>query len=178
MAHIHTQPGQHDHTASAYIVRTDFDEPKIMLHLHRKIGKYLQFGGHVELHETPWQAVVHELREESGYDIDQLRILQPPARIKNLSDAVIHPHPAAHSTHPFGGGTDHFHTDIGYAVITNQPPRHAPEDGESTTIRLLTRAELAATNDNEVPDNVKQIGLFILDHCLSHWEAIPVTEFK
>jgi len=63
MAHIHTQPGQHDHTASAYIVRTDFDEPKIMLHLHRKIGKYLQFGGHVELHETPWQAVVHELRE-------------------------------------------------------------------------------------------------------------------
>ena len=66
MAHIHTQPGQHDHTASAYIIRTDLDTPRIMLHLHRKIGKYLQFGGHVELNETPWQAVVHELREESG----------------------------------------------------------------------------------------------------------------
>ncbi len=53
MAHIHTQPGQHDHTASAYIFRVDFDEPKLVLHLHRKINKYLQFGGHIELHETP-----------------------------------------------------------------------------------------------------------------------------
>jgi 8-oxo-dGTP pyrophosphatase MutT (NUDIX family) len=178
MAHIHTQPGQHDHTASAYIIRTDFEEPKIMLHLHRKIGKYLQFGGHIELHETPWQTVVHELREESGYDIDQLRILQPSARIKNLSDAVIHPQPAAHSTHPFGNGLDHFHTDIAYAVTADQPPRHHPEEGESTVTRLLTRSELAATTDADVPDNVKQIGLFIFDQCLAQWEAVPVTEFK
>jgi 8-oxo-dGTP pyrophosphatase MutT (NUDIX family) len=178
MAHIHTQPGQHDHTASAYIIRTDFDEPKIMLHLHRKIGKYLQFGGHVELHETPWQAVAHELREESGYDIDQLRILQPAERVKQLSDAVIHPQPAAHSTHPFGGGTDHFHTDIGYAVVAVEPPRHLPEDGESTTIKLLTRSELAAMPESDLPDNVKQIGLFIFDYCLKHWESVPATEFN
>jgi 8-oxo-dGTP pyrophosphatase MutT (NUDIX family) len=178
MAHIHTQPGQHDHTASAYIIRTDFDEPKIMLHLHRKIGKYLQFGGHVELHETPWQAVAHELREESGYDIDQLRILQPEQRVKQLSDAVIHPQPAAHSTHPFGGGTDHFHTDIGYAVVAVEPPRHLPEDGESTTIKLLTRSELAAMPESDLPDNVKQIGLFIFDYCLKHWESVPATEFN
>ncbi len=178
MAHIHTQPGQHDHTASAYIIRTDFDEPKIMLHLHRKIGKYLQFGGHVELHETPWQAVAHELREESGYDIDQLRILQPEQRVKQLSDAVIHPQPAAHSTHPFGGGTDHFHTDIGYAVVATEPPRHLPEDGESTTIKLLTRSELAAMPESDLPDNVKQIGLFIFDYCLKHWESVPATEFN
>jgi 8-oxo-dGTP pyrophosphatase MutT (NUDIX family) len=178
MAHIHTGPGQHDHTASAYIIRTDLGEPKIMLHLHRKIGKYLQFGGHVELHETPWQAVVHELREESGYDIDQLRILQPSARVKSLSDAIIHPQPASHSTHPFGSGIDHFHTDIAYAVVADQPPRHAPEDGESTTLKLLTRKELAATDESETPDNVKQIGLFIFDHCLPDWEAVPVTEFK
>ena len=31
MPHIHTEPGQHDHTASAYIFRTDFSEPKVML---------------------------------------------------------------------------------------------------------------------------------------------------
>lgn len=178
MAHIHTHPGQHDHTASAYIIRTDFDEPKIMLHLHRKIGKYLQFGGHVELHETPWQAVSHELREESGYDIDQLQILQPEARVKSLSDAVIHPQPASHSTHPFGNGIDHFHTDIAYALIANEPPRHAPEDGESTNIKLLTRSELATLGEDDTPDNVKQIGLFIFDHCLSNWEAVPATEFN
>jgi 8-oxo-dGTP diphosphatase len=178
MAHIHTQPGQHDHTASAYIIRTDLNAPKIMLHLHKKIGKYLQFGGHVELHETPWQAVTHELREESGYDIDQLRILQPANRVKSLSDAVLHPQPASHSTHPFGGGTNHFHTDIGYAIVANQPPRHKPDDGESTTIKLLTREELAAMPESDLPDNVKQIGLFIFDYCLANWETVPATEFN
>lgn len=178
MAHIHTKPGQHDHTASAYILRTDFEEPKIMLHLHKKIGKYLQFGGHVELHETPWQAVVHELREESGYDIDQLRILQPADRVGRLSDAVIHPQPVAHSTHPFGGNTDHFHTDIAYAIVTDEEPRHSPEDGESTTIKLFTRQELAALGEDDLPDNVKQIAFFIFDKCLNNWEAIPMTEFN
>lgn len=178
MAHIHTQPGQHDHTASAYIIRTDSATPKIMLHLHKKIGKYLQFGGHIELHETPWRAVCHELREESGYDINQLSILQPLDRVQQLSDAVLHPQPAAHSTHPFGGGTDHFHTDIAYAIVTDQPPRHLPDDGESTTIKLLTRDELAAMPEDKMPDNVKQIGLFIFDHCLRQWEAIPASTFK
>jgi 8-oxo-dGTP pyrophosphatase MutT (NUDIX family) len=82
MSHIHKKPGQHDHTASTFLFRTDFSEPKVMLHFHQKLGSYMQFGGHVELNETPWQTVIHELREESGYDIDQLQILQPKQRLK------------------------------------------------------------------------------------------------
>ena len=71
MPHIHTLPGEHDATASAYIVRTDLGEPAIMLHRHKKLDTMLQFGGHVELHENPLEAIAHELREESGYDFRQ-----------------------------------------------------------------------------------------------------------
>lgn len=53
MPHIHTEPGQHDHTASAYIVRLDEAEPALILHRHKILGQYLQFGGHVELDENP-----------------------------------------------------------------------------------------------------------------------------
>lgn len=81
MAHIHTEPGQHDHTASGFIVRTDTPEPTLILHRHKKTGKYMQFGGHIELDETPWQAVRHELMEESGYDLSDLQILQPMQRL-------------------------------------------------------------------------------------------------
>src|SRR5437879_1527745 len=104
MPHIHTKPGQHDHTASAYIVRIDGKEPKILLHKHKKSGKYQQFGGHIELDETPWQAVLHEIKEESGYDAKQLMLLQPKERLKSLGDADQHPVPVCHNTHTFSPG--------------------------------------------------------------------------
>ncbi|MGH7926471.1 MAG: NUDIX domain-containing protein [Candidatus Binatia bacterium] len=144
MAHIHTQPGQHDHTASAFIVRIDGDEPRLLLHLHKKLGTLLQFGGHIELHENPWQAVAHEIFEESGYALKQLRLLQPPDRIKVLSGAVLHPSPVCYSTHPFNDDLEHFHTDATFAFVTNEPPQYAISDGESADVRLLTRAARGA----------------------------------
>jgi len=178
MSHIHTAPGQHDHTASGYIFRTDFSEPKIMLHLHKKIGKYLQFGGHIELHETPWQAISHELEEESGYLINDLSILQPHHRIASLGDAVIHPQALSHSTHPFGGTLDHFHTDIAYAFVTDKPPHQKPGEGESTAIILLTKSELVAFPDDKIPLNVRQIALFGFNHVLDNWECLPANTFS
>lgn len=178
MAHIHTQPGQHDHTASAYIIRTDFDEPKLMLHLHRKINKYLQFGGHIELDETPWHAIAHELEEESGYSLDDLQLLQPSRRITSLGDAVVHPVPVSHSTHPFGNGIDHYHTDLAYAFIADRAPAIQPKEGESKIIKLVTRQELQQMDTTEIPDNVKVIGTFIFDEIMGHWHAISPRAYK
>ena len=36
MSHIHTKPGEHECTVGAYIVRLDGDEPRALLHLHKK----------------------------------------------------------------------------------------------------------------------------------------------
>lgn len=176
MPHLHTEPGHHDHTASVFLFRTDFDEPKIMLHLHKKLGSYMQFGGHVELDETPWHAVIHELREEAGYDIDQLQILQPKERLKKLAGAVLHPQPVVHNTHPIGD--NHFHTDVSYVMTTNQQPRHMPDEGESTDIQLFTRAELEALSADKIVDNVRDLALYILDHCIETWEPVSPSEFE
>jgi 8-oxo-dGTP pyrophosphatase MutT (NUDIX family) len=177
MAHIHTQPGQHDHTASAFIFRTDFDQPKIILHLHKKLGAYMQFGGHIELHENPWQAIVHELREESGYDIDQLQILQPKVRLTNLSDnAIIHPQSVSHTTHPLGN--DHFHTDSAYAMTTGKSPRHQPDEGESTDSILLNRDELVSLPADQIIENVREIALYIFDEILPHWQPVATDEIN
>lgn len=74
MPHIHEGDGQHDLTAGAFIIRFDQDEPKGLLHFHRKLHKLLPIGGHVELNESPWQAIAHELDEESGYSMSQLMV--------------------------------------------------------------------------------------------------------
>src|ERR1043166_6552950 len=107
MSHIHTKPGQHDQSISMFIVRIDQKEPKIMFHFHKKYKVYMQFGGHVELNENPWQAVLRELKEETGYQISQLKILQPRDRIKKLTGVELHPVPLTFTTHIAGPAHRH-----------------------------------------------------------------------
>jgi 8-oxo-dGTP pyrophosphatase MutT (NUDIX family) len=177
MPHIHTKPGQHDHTASGFIIRTDFNEPKAMLHWHKKLNTWLQFGGHIELHETPWQAVAHELEEESGYTLNQLQILQPKQRITKVDSATIHPIPCCFNTHDFDGTGNHFHTDHMYAFITDQEPSLPLAANESDEIKLFTREELQNLETKEVFENVKDIGLFIFDEILPNWEVVDTNTF-
>ncbi len=176
MPHIHTAPGEHDHTVTAYIIKNDGSAPRAFLHLHRKQNKLLPVGGHIELDETPWQAVVHEIQEESGYNMDQLTILQPKERIKRMDVSVMHPYPVALNTHPIGD--DHFHSDISYAFITDQEPAGIVAAGESTDIRWLTLAELHQLDANEVASGVREVYDFIFDVCLQRWEQVSVKDFK
>jgi 8-oxo-dGTP pyrophosphatase MutT (NUDIX family) len=176
MSHIHNQPGQHDLTASAFIFKTDGSTPKLLLHRHKLIKKYLQFGGHVELDETPWQAIVREILEETGYDISQLKLLQPEHRIKHLSDTVLHPYPICVNTHKF---TDqHSHTDISFAFLTEQQPKHLVGADESKETRLFSKAELEKLNLSNSFLNIKEIGIFCFDYVLKNWQIVDPLDFK
>lgn len=174
MPHIHTKPGEHDHTVSAYIVRIDGREPRLLFHRHKKFGVYMQFGGHIELLETPWQTLTHEIREESGYELDQLMLLQPETRIKHLDRSDVHPMPATYNTHKVGDS--HFHTDLAYAFVTTEEPRHLPKEGESNDLRLFNRGQVAALTEAECFQNVKDISLFILDEILNNWSQVPAAD--
>lgn len=177
MPHIHTNPGDHDHTASAFLFRIDGDEPRVILHMHKKLGRLLQFGGHVEVQETPWQAVAHELTEESGYELTQCRLLQPKLRIKHLTDVIQHPVPLAEYTHRFS--KIHSHIDRGYVLVTTEEPKHDIAPNESQDIRMLTRAELVRLGDDVIVPNVREVALFVMDEILSsdQWEAVDPLQF-
>jgi 8-oxo-dGTP pyrophosphatase MutT (NUDIX family) len=176
MAHIHTAPGQHDHTVSMYVFRTDFNEPKVLLHIHKKSGAYAQFGGHVELNENPWQTTVHELIEETGYNIEQVEILQPQSRMVHVTDAIVHPYPVVHCTMGYPNDKTHFHTDSAYAFIADGEPANAPMEGESTDLQLFTREEIAALSN--VDGVTRDIALYIFDNCLEKWRSVPTKDFK
>ena len=127
--HIHTDAGQHDMTVSAWIVRNINGEWKCLIHFHKKIEKYMQIGGHIELDETPWQAMVHELKEESGYEPSELSVLQHtdklPADVGNIS----HPIPFSMNTHSVGN--EHFHSDLCYGFVAYDTPKASAAAGES-----------------------------------------------
>lgn len=174
MPHIHTEPGQYDLTVSAYIVRST-PVPRILLHRHKTLGVLMQPGGHVELNETPWQAIIHELREETGYDMDQLRILQPRLRPPVPAHGDYHPQPVCVRSFPFEGLADHFHTDITYAFLTEETPRHLVGEGESHELIWVTRQELIDLPPSQTYEDVRQLGLYIFDQLINEWEPVPAT---
>lgn len=63
MAHIHEKI---DFTVAIFVVR----DAKVLVILHRKLGKWLPLGGHIELDEEPEIAALREAKEESGLDVE------------------------------------------------------------------------------------------------------------
>ena len=179
MPHIHTAPGQHDFTASAYIVRTDRDEPELLLVNHKKYQTYIQPGGHVELNETPWQAVLHEIEEETGYKTTQLKIIQPPDRIASLdSGSVLHPQPILVQTHEAAEGP-HYHTDSAFFFTTDSDPINKPGDGESQDLIWVKLPEMKNIAD-KTPMSLDAYNVFsqVCAHYLDEWDALETTEFQ
>jgi 8-oxo-dGTP pyrophosphatase MutT (NUDIX family) len=65
MPHLHDLI---DFTVALFIVQNG----QVLVILHRKLGKWLPIGGHIELDEDPEQAALREAREESGLEIELL----------------------------------------------------------------------------------------------------------
>lgn len=63
MAHIHEKI---DFTVAIFVIH----DARVLLILHRKLGKWLPLGGHIELDEDPEIAALREAKEESGLDVE------------------------------------------------------------------------------------------------------------
>ena len=174
MPHIHTEPGQHDHTVTAYIIRPNKDEPLALLHMHKKLKKLLPVGGHIELNETPWEALIHEIEEESGYDISSLDLLQPPDRLQYMSDAILHPYPLVLNTHSIT--RDHFHSDIAYGLTATSEPSKSVSLGESLDLRWYTQRELSALGSDIIYGNTKEVYDFMFNIALKKWHKTSIND--
>lgn len=177
MPHINTGPGHHDHTSSAIIVHCENKVPKIILHIHKEVGTFLPFGGHIERDETPWQCLVREIREESGYDISQLKILQPKGSLRKLGKLNVHPLPFMHVTYSYDN-IDHFHSDLKYIFITYEKPKYKPDDSESEIIKSFSRQQIADLPEKQLEEYDRELYLHVFDKLLDELEPIDPGVFK
>ncbi len=176
MPHIHTEPDQHDMTVSGFVVRTDTAEPLCLVHMHRKIGKLMQIGGHIELNETPWQSMAHELAEESGYQLDEVKVVQHTADKVDGHSAIIHPTPFLVNTHDVGNS--HYHSDLCYGFVASAPARQSASEGESADLRWLTLAELdVAVAAGEALRDMTNMYRFLVEH-LETYVQVEAGDFS
>ncbi len=111
-------------TASAVVVG-----PRgTVLHLHRRLGRWLQPGGHVERGEDPAHAAVRETREETGLPADH------PEGGPELIHVDVHP------------ASGHLHMDLRYLLVAPDA-EPSPGAGESPHVRWFSWDEAADMAD-------------------------------
>ena len=105
-------------------------EGTVLLHHHRRLGRWLQMGGHDEGESDPAATALREGREESG--LPDLVLLSPA-----ILDLDVHPIPAAR------GEPAHAHFDVRYAGLTRSASAARADEAESLGLAWLPLADAA-----------------------------------
>lgn len=120
-------------TGSGFIVHPA--SRRVLLHHHRRLGAWLQMGGHDEGESDPRATALREGAEESG--LRDLALLAP-----DILDVDVHRIPAGKGEPP------HLHHDVRYALATSVPDAIRRDDAESVDLRWFSFAEAAAAMDD------------------------------
>ncbi len=119
-------------TASSWIVSHDLE--RVLLTHHRKLGLWLQLGGHADGDACVLDVAMREAREESGMQRFRVIASGEPAVPFDLD---VHQIPA-HRDDPA-----HEHYDVRYLLLA-EPGQCLVMSDESNALRWFTQAELPA----------------------------------
>lgn len=110
-----------------------------VLHRHKRLGRWMQPGGHLDPGETPLDAAVREAREETGLPVER-----PTGR----------PDPVHFDVHPAADG--HVHLDVRY-LLAGPDLDPAPGPDESQDVAWFSLEEARELADEALVDGLDRV---------------------
>jgi len=145
---LHNDELEKHFTASALII--DEDNRVLLLH-HKKLGVWLYPGGHVEKNETPDQAVLREVKEETGLEVEIIGERDQSLADIDVDVSVLYV-PYVVLCELIG---DHYHNDIVYLCKISGNDRDIKYNkDEATDINFF---DLEGLNDIELFPNFRRL---------------------
>jgi 8-oxo-dGTP pyrophosphatase MutT (NUDIX family) len=124
-------------------------QERVLVIAHRRLGTWLPIGGELEAGETPIEAAVRELREETGIE----------ATFRALAGAPDGVPPGLIGYEEHTAGSKGLHMNFVFLAAVPGVAEVVPND-EFTRWRWVDRTELAQLDS---PVNVRQFGYLALD---------------
>jgi len=121
-------------TSSAIILDDSFE--RILLINHKKLGRWLQPGGHIEDDCSLQEAAMREVYEETG-----IRSLTP--LLEGIFDLDIHQIPAS-VAHP-----EHYHYDVRFLYVTGNGEMPVHDPGETLGAEWFSVEKIIADGFDE-----------------------------
>lgn len=115
-------------TVTGYVVNKDHTK-MLMIH-HKKLGKWLPPGGHLEENELPHEGAMREVFEETGVRATPVDMHDPDFKLKGTVDAQIpRPYALMYQRIPESSkDVEHVHLDMVFFLEAN--------DDDETTAQL------------------------------------------
>jgi 8-oxo-dGTP pyrophosphatase MutT (NUDIX family) len=149
-------------TVTGFVV----DGDRTLLHWHKKLQIWLPPGGHIDPNEDPVQAVLREVREETGITAEIL----PSGRAFAFTNVAALPPPISIIVADVGHDGPHQHIDMSYVV---RPVAGAPlgEPDDDHGFVWVSEGELERNDplpvascgvEIAVPEDVREVGLLAI----------------
>lgn len=163
-------------TGSALVATPSLD--RVLLHLHRKLGIWIQLGGHADGEQDMAAVALREAREESGLEDFSFFV----AGDSELSNSEQHKDSA--SATPFdvdihliperAGVPAHLHYDVRYLLIAEQSPEAIVKSHESLDLRWFSVQEaLELCSETSMQRQLNKLAFLAAETRLPHTQARP-----
>ena len=139
-------------TVSVYVVHKD----KVLLHQHKKTGRILPVGGHVDIGESQDETALRETREESGLEVELFNKKRlNNFKLSHLKEIITPMHTLLVEITP-----THHHIDFEYYAYATTFEL-SPRNGESQKLMWLSEEEIK--NNLSIPEDVRMYALEALE---------------
>jgi len=103
-------PSLEKHFTASALIKNDNNE--VLLVFHKKLNVWLYPGGHIEFNETPDEAVIREVKEETGLEIEIVGEKEISLNDNEADVSVLH-NPYIILCERIKGNEGHYHSDSG-----------------------------------------------------------------